>query len=345
MHIIQSLICTLMLCLMLAACNSSDIGDYSDDPEKSYITTKNYFNSIQVPYGNYGNAELEELTVGRIDLGKKLFYDKRLSKYGDLACSTCHDPKSAFTENNKSLPTGTSAQLGGRNAPSLYDVALNSTFNRDGSAASISSQANGPLTNPLEMANASLEAVAIRISKLRDYQRYFNYAYSGEINGQTISRALASYQYTLLTGPNKFDIWSKNGRKGVLSIDERAGFDLFTGKAGCVSCHTISEKTALFTDHKFHNIKYRDTLDEDLREKDKGRYMVTGNPKDVYAFRTPSLRNVSLTGPYMHDGRISSLEDVISFFDKTQSLGLTKNEKRELEVFLHALTSKIRPNQ
>lgn len=331
----------LPLAFALAACNGNNNAAYIGDPEKAFLNAKSYFEDNQS--SDYGYpSEVASLSVGRVDLGRKLFHDKRLSKFGDFACATCHNPKSSFTQNDRAMPKGATAQNGGRNAPSLYDIALNASFNHDGSAGSITQQAFGPLTNVNEMANTSVEEVALRIATYEDYTKFFQYAYNGEISPRTVTGALAAYQTTILTGPNALDKWLKSGRKRGLNLKEVAGFNLFVGKAGCSSCHTISGSSPRLTDNKFHDTGYRSIGRE---EADEGRYRVTGVSSDKYAFRTPSLRNVALTAPYMHDGGLKTLPQVISFFNDNQNLGLTASERAALHLFLKALTSKRRPTK
>ncbi|MEL6966600.1 MAG: cytochrome c peroxidase [Pseudomonadota bacterium] len=339
-HILwKTVVPALSIGVALSAC-TQDGGRYSSNPVDALNQTKAYLEQ-QEAYA--GTQQLATLTAGRIDLGKKLFHDKRLSASGQVACATCHNPSEGYTQNKRSLPAGASQALGGRNAPSLYDVISRRTLFHDGRAASLESQAKGPLLNQREMANTSMEALAVRMRGYRDYERFFSYAYGAPANAGNIAAALAAYQRTLITGPNRFDLWRYQNKASALSPKEVRGYQLFTGKARCSTCHTIGPKSAPFTDEGFHQTGYERTKPEALRGADLGRFAVTGQPADRFAFRTPTLRNIALTAPYMHDGRLQSLHAVVSFFNREQDLQLTGDEQDQLVAFLRALTSAKRP--
>lgn len=326
----------IVVSLALAACTR---GGYSANPVKALETTKAYLSENPV----YEAEEaVESLSVGRIALGKKLFFDKRLSRNGKFACATCHVPEQAYTQNNRALPEGASALQGGRNAPSLYDVVARTSLLRDGEAASLEAQARNPLLDEREMANPSMEALTARIRQMRDYDRFFAYAYGGPATPDRITKALATFERTLVTGPSPFDLWKYQGRNN-LTHSQVDGYNLFVGKAGCANCHFIGTKSASFTDGKFHDTGYSQTKPVEVASIDTGRHQVTGNPADKFAFATPTLRNIALTGPYMHDGGLKTLADVVDHFDTAGELGLTSREKAQLVDFLNALTSKRRP--
>lgn len=311
---------------------------YAGNPEEAYLTTKEYFSKGD-GYEAGVNAH-QDLSVGKIDLGKKLFNDKRLSLNGTLACATCHNPKQHYTQNNRTLPIGALSGSQGRNAPSLFDVALRKSFNWDGAKKSLQEQVLGPLLSAHEMNNPSMDAVASRLQGLEDYRRFFAYAYDGEVSERTIADALSAYQVTLITGPNAFDEWQKDKDDNKLGTGELAGYNLFIGKAGCSACHTIGSKPYRFSDGDYHDTGYSVATNATL---DLGRMEVTGDEEDRFKFRTPTLRNVALTSPYMHDGGIATLEGVVEFFNQSRQLGLVAEEKKQLVAFLNALTSPQRP--
>lgn len=321
----------------LGACRQG--AGYSANPIKALETTKAYLEENPAYEAEQASASL---SVGRIGLGKKLFFDKRLSNNGRFACATCHVPEQGYTQNDRALPDGTSAAAGGRNAPSLYDVVARSSLLRDGKASSLEAQASNPLLDKREMANSSMEALAIRVRRMRDYDRFFAYAYGGKATPERIAAALAAYERTLVTGPSRFDQWKYQGRN-TLSQRQVDGYNLFVGKGGCVRCHTIGSKSAPLTDGKFHDTGYSATKPPEIAGIDTGRHAVTGDPADKFAFATPSLRNVALTGPYMHDGGLKTLSAVVDHFNDAGKLGLNSPEKAALVDFMQALTSKRRP--
>ncbi|MEM7303517.1 MAG: cytochrome c peroxidase [Pseudomonadota bacterium] len=324
---------------LVAACTPEG-RQYSSSPADALEETQEYLAKSK---GYESEKNSSSLSVGRIALGKKLFHDKRLSIDGNSACSTCHNPVEAYTQNRRSVPPGASRRTGGRNAPTLYDVVYRRPLFRDGRANTLEAQVDGPLLAANEMANPSMEHLAARVRGMKDYERFFLYAFSKPADEASIRSALSAYQRTLITGPSRFDQWKFDGRKRRLKKNEIAGYELFVGKGGCSSCHTIGETSAPLTDNQFHDTGYSRTKPAEFASVDTGRHGVTKNSADKFAFRTPSLRNVALTAPYMHDGGLKSLRDVIAFFNESRSLELTAQERADLEVFLRSLTSLRRP--
>lgn len=316
------------------------------------------------------------LTQARIELGRTLFMDRRLSHNNTLSCAMCHVPEQGFTSNELGTAIGLEGQSIRRNSPTLYNVAYVEQLFHDGREFSLENQAWGPLLAGNEMANPSIGYVIEKVRALPEYAGRFEKAFDGRgPDVLTIGQALAAYQRTLVSANSRFDRWRFGKEQAALTAEEQEGFRLFAGKAGCGACHSVGERHALFSDNRFHNTgigyarsmglpkKHRVQLapgvfveveDKELAsfeplQPDVGRYEVTLDPADSWAYRTPSLRNVALTAPYMHDGSLGTLEEVIDFYDRggidnpqksplLRPLGLTQEEKQALAAFLGSLT-------
>ena len=316
--------------------------------------------------------------AAQVELGRKLFMDRRLSSNGTMSCGMCHIPEQGFAANEMATAIGLRGRSLRRNAPTLLNVVFQRTLFHDGRSDTLENQVWGPLLADDEMGNRTRSAVVARLSTLPDYAAPFERAFPREgVTEQTIAAALASYERTLIAADTRFDRWLLGGEASALSAVERAGFDLFTGKAGCSVCHTVGADSALFTDHAFHNsgigwlranahdrrvsvpLGGGETAEVSAAEmtalfgggaRDEGRFEVTHEPSDRWAYKTPSLRNVALTAPYMHDGSLATLSDVIDFYDRggidnpgkdplLRRLHLTVAEKQQLAAFLLSLTS------
>jgi cytochrome c peroxidase len=317
-------------------------------------------------------------TAARIELGRKLFMDRRLSPNGTMSCGMCHIPEQGFAANEMATAIGMQGRSLRRNAPTLLNVVFQRTLFHDGRSDTLENQVWGPLLAPDEMSNLTRSAVVARVSTLPDYSAPFERAFPQQgATERTIAAALASYERALIAADSRFDRWFLGGEASALISSERAGFELFTGKAGCSACHTVGADFALFTDHGFHNsgVGWLHANTEDRRVSvplgggettevsvadmtalfggglhDDGRFEVTHEPSDRWAYKTPSLRNVALTAPYMHDGSLATLSDVIDFYDRggidnpgkdplLRPLHLTALEKQQLAAFLLTLTS------
>lgn len=314
----------------------------------------------------------------QVELGKKLFFDRRLAFNNTNSCAMCHIESQGLTSNQSATAIGMEGRSLNRNAPALYNVAYEDHLFHDGRETDLVQQAWAPLLSPLEMANPSIGSVVDRVKNMSDYKGLFEAAFDNHgPSMETIGSALASYQRTLLAGNSRFDQWYYGKKADALTADEKHGFEVFTGKGNCASCHTVGEKYSRFTDGKFYNtgIGYHTAIGagsrvsnvqiapgefipvkhEDMetysapRLNDIGRFAVTLDPQDRWAYKTPGLRNVELTYPYMHDGSLSTLEDVVEFYDKGGfehdadrvlfPLGLTAKEKSDLVAFLKTLTT------
>lgn len=311
------------------------------------------------------------MTAAKIALGEKLYFDKRLSSSGSVSCALCHDPANAFTD-QETLSTGASGHPGTRNAPTILNAMFSDRLFWDGRAGSLEEQAKQPLTNPAEMGMASYDLVVARVSAIPEYQQTFQRVFgSAGITIETIAKAIAAYERTQLSGNSQFDRFI-TGDEAAITEAQKRGWKLFSGKAKCIECHSFSIASPFFTDFKFHNtgigmtnsgsevlagrarqISRQDNA-ADLAHKadfsELGRFLVTRQTADIAAFKTPTLRDVELTRPYMHNGAFKTLLDVVKFYNeggeknlyldkKIQPLRLSDAEMSDLVEFLRSLTS------
>lgn len=285
-----------------------------------------------VPTGNVRHA-------AKIELGKQLFFDGRLSRNNQVSCAYCHIPGSGFSDPH---PTslGVDDLIGGRQAPTVLNTAFSPLLFWDGRAKSLEEQVLGPIQNPIEMAE-TLEHLVVKLRTVKGYRRQFRNVFGAEISPQGIAKAIAAFARTLISTNSAFDQYSL-GNKQAMNQAAIRGMALFKDKARCILCHNGPN----FTDNQFHNLGVPQVgpLKVDL-----GRYDVTRRERDKGAFKTPTLRSILETAPYMHDGVFLSLEEVIEFLDKggganpnlsplMKPLGLTQEEKADLLAFLEALT-------
>ena len=287
--------------------------------------------------------ELNPLTPEKVALGRRLFHDPILSRDFTVACATCHDPRRAFSD---ALPraVGMAGRVLSRHAPALLNRGYGRAFFWDGRAASLEEQALQPIQNPNEFAN-TLDGAVARLAQHSEYPAQFQAAFGREPNAEDLGRALASYVRTILAGESPVDRFMA-GDSSALSPEARNGLILFRGRANCASCHV----GPLFTDEQFHNtgVAWRDAKFADF-----GRGATTGKQEDFGAFKTPTLREVAHTAPYMHDGSLASLEEVVEFYDRggnpnprldaeIQPLKLSAQEKQALLAFLRSLSGTLR---
>jgi cytochrome c peroxidase len=305
-------------------------------------------------------------TLEKIRLGRKLFFDARLSRDGKMACGTCHLPEQGFTVNGYPTAIGKGGAPLRRNAPTMLNVAYQPALFRDGRRNSIERQSLDPLLAKEEMDNPSLFAVMEKIRGLKDYDGMFEAVFGKGPTPDGLAYAIASYERTLLAGESPFDQWHFGKQADAVGESAKRGFELFRGRAGCVACHTFGEQDALFTDHKFHDAgvgwkrsrtglagqgRY-DAKDQyaDALHSDFGRFEVTNDPGDLFRYQTPSLRNIALTAPYMHDGSLKTLREVVEYYNRggfhsygidplIRPLALNWDEQQDLIDFLESLTS------
>ncbi|WP_455379138.1 cytochrome-c peroxidase [Petrachloros mirabilis] len=275
----------------------------------------------------------------KIELGKQLYFDGRLSKNNSISCAFCHNPLTGFAD-PRQTSIGVGGGVGGRQAPTVYNTGFIPLQFWDGRAGSLEEQAIGPIQNPVEMAETH-ENVVKKLGKIKGYQQQFRTVFGTDVNLQGIAEAIAAYERTVLSTNSAFD---KYVLGDSTAMDEAAvrGMGLFKGKARCIVCHNGPN----FTDNQFHNLGVPQVgpMKEDL-----GRYYVTRLDRDKGAFKTPTLRSITETAPYMHDGAFKTLEEVVDFLDQgggknsnvsplLKPLDLTKEEKADLIAFLKTLT-------
>jgi len=302
-----------------------------------------------------GAAAITEEARARVELGRRLFVDPQLSEDGVMACSNCHIPEHAFTVNAGSVAFGRGGHALRRNSPTVLNVSIATSLFHDGRAATLEEQVWGPLLNPEEMWNSSVEGLVGRLRYRSDYAMMFRRAFGDEgVSRRTIGAAIAAYERTLVAGGSRFDRWFYGHETDALTHEEQAGFTVFNW-SGCNACHTLEARHATFTDNRFRNTgvewaRINGELGAKKARPDPGRFEVTGRAEDRHAFRTPSLRNVALTSPYMHDGSLTTLREVIDWYDRGGSadphkdplvkrLQLSEARKRQLEAFLNSLSS------
>lgn len=345
---------------------------------------------VRLPLGlAAGAAQLEgfddnPLTRAKIELGRQLFFDGRLSKDHSLSCASCHDPQHAFAD-NKAVSLGIDQQPGGRNAPVAYNRILSARQFWDGRAASLEAQAVGPIANTVEMANTH-DACVECLRAVAGYRLQFERIFEEGVTIENVARAIASFERTIVTGPTPWDrherlasfekayaadleeldlleeddpdlfdeyvALSQASKATPVSEAAKRGGELFFGKANCSACHN----GANYTDELYHNVGVGmqvESPDGALAESpDWGRFDQTQAEEDRGAFKTPTLRNVAQTAPYMHDGSLATLAEVIDWYDgggqanrwqspDIEPLGLSDREKLDLVEFLKALTGRL----
>jgi cytochrome c peroxidase len=322
------------------------------------------------------------ITPEKVQLGDKLFHDKRFSSTGEVSCATCHDKDKGFTDN---LPVseGINKLTGTRNAPTVINAAYLQTQFWDGREPTLEAQSAGPFINPVEMALPSHEPILKIVRTDPEYTDLFKKAFGKtgvQVTMTEVEKAIASFERTLVAGNSPFDRYYFAGDKKAMTPAAIRGLDVFINKGRCVSCHVIEQTQALFTDNRFHMIgvavqQMPRNLDElaaaveDVKKRGAdtavlsnaktsslGRYAVTRDLTDVGAFKTPTLRSIELTAPYLHDGSLKTLEEVVKFYNNggrinetdpvpellsggIRPLNLTDAEEADLVEFLKALTS------
>jgi len=320
--------------------------------------------------------ETTALTEEKIALGRQLFFERRLSINDTFSCAMCHIPQQAFTSNELTTSVGVEGRTVKRNAPTILNAGYAKRLFHDARESRLEQQIWAPLLANNEMANPSVGYVLDKITSIPEYADQFDAIYGQPVNMQSLGDALAAYQQVLVAGNAAFDRWFYGKQEDEISETAKLGYEVFSGKAGCSACHTINQQSALFSDYQLHNtgIGYAHSMSKpepheltlapgvvvmvdpssyaaasEAPPNDLGLYEVTLNPADRWKFKTPSLRNVALTAPYMHNGALATLEEVIDFYEQggianpelsalMRPLSLSEEEKSALVEFLHSLT-------
>jgi cytochrome c peroxidase len=324
-------------------------------------------------------------TPEKIALGKKLFEDKRFSSTGLVACANCHEAKKAFTDSPLRVSDGIRKLNGTRNAPTVVNAAYFASMFWDGRSPSLEDQSLHPFVNPVEMGLKDHQPILKIVRSDPQYARSFEQVFGKKGPGVTmkeVTQAIAAFERTQVAGNSPFDRYFYGGQADALSAAQKRGFELYVNKGRCVSCHVIEQTQALFSDHRFHNVgvgineiqkdvpalageflKAQATLAQvdikvlgDKRTSELGRFAVDRSFEGLGAFKTPTLRNVAVTPPYMHDGSKKTLRDVVVHYNNggvtkeadpvndflssgIRPLGLTDPEIDDLVAFMEALTS------
>lgn len=280
----------------------------------------------------------ENDTKALVELGQKLYFDKRLSANDNQSCNTCHrlDQNFAGVDNRPVSPGSFAGKKGDRNAPTVLNAGFHMAQFWDGRAADLVDQAKGPILNPAEMAMASEKDVEEKLGKIEEYRTLFSTAFPDQenpINYQNIAEAIAAFERTVIT-EDRFDDFME-GDASALSEQEKAGLALFMD-AGCIQCHSGPLMGGNSYQKMGRNNPYSNTTD-------KGLFSVTGKKEDMFKFKVPSMRNVALTGPYFHDGSASTLEEAVRQMAHLQlNKELTDDETAKIAAFLNALSDKNR---
>jgi len=328
-------------------------------------------------------------TPEKVALGKKLFDDKRFSSTGQVSCATCHDEKKAFTDSplrtSEGIKKSGKALTGTRNAPTVLNSAYFTAQFWDGRSSSLEDQSQHPLLNPVEMGLKDHQPVLKIVRSDPEYAKAFEQVFGKkgpQVTMKEVQQAIGAFERTLVSGNSPFDRYFYAGESGALTDAQKRGFDLYVNKGRCVSCHVIEQTQALFTDNRFHNVgvgindiqkdvpalageflQAKATLAEvdvkvlsDKRTSELGRFAISRDFEGLGAFKTPTLRNVAVTPPYMHDGSLATLKDVVVHYNNggvtkegdpvndflsggIRPLSLTDQEVDDLVSFMEALTS------
>ncbi len=324
-------------------------------------------------------------TPDKIALGKRLFEDPRFSSTGSVSCATCHDPAKAFTDSPLATSKGVNGAQGTRNAPTVLNAAYLKRQFWDGRSPDLEDQSRHPFVNPIEMGLKDHEPILAIVRSDREYAKAFQSVFGKEgaaITLKEVTQAIASFERTVLSGDSPFDRYHFGGNREAMSPAAARGLAVFVGQGRCVSCHVIEQDQALFTDNRFHNIgvginRIQDDVpalagafldakargvDVDLavlsnpKTSELGRFAVTDQLDEMGAFKTPTLRDVARTAPYMHDGSLKTLAEVVEHYNNggtsdpkakvnpylsggIRPLGLNAQQKADLVAFLEALSS------
>ena len=264
-----------------------------------------------------------ELTEAKIELGKQLYFDPRLSRDDTVSCASCHDPAQGWS-NGERFATGIRGQVGGRNAPTIINSGYFYFQFWDGRAKHVEGQALGPIQNPIEM-DLTLPELEKKLNAVEGYRKQFQEVFGTDVTAENIAKAIGAFERTIVSGNAPYDQYEA-GDEDALSPAAERGMEIFFGVGNCSACHAGPH----FADGGFHNIGVG--MDDD--EPDVGRFSESSLSGDTGSFKTPTLREIARTAPYMHDGRFATLEEVVDYYDK----GGTPNDYLDEELFPLELT-------
>ena len=344
----------------------AQVDEWLADPKNSRVLAPVLPLGLSQGAGQITGLDANPLTRAKIELGRQLYFDTRLSADSTVSCASCHDPSMGYTAQTKT-GVGIRGQLGGRNSPVSFNRILSGKQFWDGRVDSLEAQAVGPIQNPIEM-GFTHEGVVKRLSENPVYKKQFD-AIFGELTIDRVGQAIAAFERAIVTAPSPYDYheqllpFTKMDEEDIADDEELAakykaakaaaeahplgesaklGRELFFGKANCTACHV----GANLADEKYHNLG----IGMDKPEPDLGRFVVSKEETDTGAFKTPTVRNAALTAPYMHDGSVATLEEVVEWYDKgghpnphlsdkIKPLNLTAEEKVAIVEFMKACTS------
>lgn len=321
----------LFFIIFISSCFDEKSDNVKQKQENFSLDYPNGFPEINFPSDNH-------LSISRVQLGEKLFFDPILSLDSSISCATCHQPKFAFADTN-SITKGIYSRKGFRNVPSILNVAYFNTFMLDGGVPTLEIQVVHPLTDTNEM-GMGINQVVARLKKSQEYEKLSYESYGRELDAYVVTRSLSAFERTLLSGNSKYDKYKEQGGN-IFSESEKRGMELFFGnELNCSKCHD----GFLFTNQSYQNNGVKENY-----LGDTGRERVTHKKEDEGKFKVPSLRNVNVTPPYMHDGSFENLEEVIEHYnsggvnhanksDLIRPLNLTEIQKNDLKAFLETLT-------
>jgi len=354
-----------------------ELKKWLDDPKNHVVIKPILPLGLAAAVSQIVGLDVNPLTRAKIELGRQLYFDPRLSKDSTISCASCHDPEFGYAKDTQ-FGVGVGGQMGGRNSPVAYNRILSGLQFWDGRAATLEEQAKGPIANPIEMSNTHDVCVS-HLGKIEGYRLQFEKIFPDGVTIDNVAKAIASFERALVTAPSPWDYHQQlldfetayeadledldalkaddpelfdeyvkfKASADANPLDEsaqRGGELFFSDKAGCTACHT----GANFTDELYHNIG----VGMEAANPDLGRYVISAENKDRGAFKTPTVRNVAVTGPYMHDGSQKTLEEVVEWYDKgghpnayldekIKKLNLTDQEKTDLVAFMKALTGEL----
>jgi cytochrome c peroxidase len=299
---------------------------------------------LKVPFGLEDEIkqyvpEDNPLTVEKVELGRLLFFDPRLSRDNSISCASCHKVELAWTDGTK-LSLGINNQLSSRNSMTTVNRLYGHAQLWHGKMTTLEEQAKNPLTKAVRMGMPSNDAEVAKLNAIKGYRDRFQQVFCTDVTIEGIAKALASFERTILSGNSPADRFDMGGEESAISESAKQGLAIFQGKGRCTRCHSGFN----FADEEFHNLG----IDWDTNRADLGRYSVEKHPGTVGGFKTPTLREIARTAPYMHDGRFATLEEVVDFYDQGGitnphlsnliiPLGLTAQEKKDLVEYMRAL--------